>query len=93
MKSILCTTTLLLSLSLCFTEPVPPPPHADLVGNARWMVKFSNVSILATKSSFLDGYPFAQSKDVADGLYNETLSTGTLKGRVQMGKKNEGREE
>jgi len=68
--------TLLLSLSLSLTEPVPPPPHADLVGNARWMVKFSNVSILATQSSFLDGFPFGQNKDVADGLYNEKLSSG-----------------
>ena len=40
------------------------------------MVKFSNVSILATQSSFLDGFPFGQNKDVADGLWNETLSTG-----------------
>ena len=39
-------------------------------------MKFSNVSILSTHSSFLDGYPFGQNKDVADGLYNETLSAG-----------------
>jgi len=40
------------------------------------MVKYSNVSILATKSSFLTGYPFGQNKDVADGKWDEALSTG-----------------
>ena len=88
MKCLLQIATLLLFLPLALTvpvsrepvpvlrEPVPPPPHQDLVGSARWMVKFSNVSILATQSSFLDGFPFGQNKDVADGLWNETLSTG-----------------
>ena len=56
-------------------EPTPPN-YKDLVGNARWMVKYSNVSIVSTHSSFLEGYPFAQNKDVADGLYNEALSSG-----------------
>lgn len=65
----------LLSCGTAFHEPAPPD-YKDLVGNARWMVKYTNVSIVSTHSSFMDGYPFAQNKDVADGLYNETLSTG-----------------
>ena len=68
MLAVLCPVT-------AFHEPAPPPHH-DLVGNARWMVKYSNVSIVSTHSSFLEGYPFAQNKDVADGLYNETICTG-----------------
>jgi len=66
---------LLLPLVCLALEPAPPP-HKDLVGNARWMVKYSNVSVVATHSHFLDGFPFAQSKDVADGLYNQTFGTG-----------------
>jgi len=66
---------LLLSSVVAFREPAPPQ-HEDLVGNARWMVKYSNVTIVSTHSSFLEGYPFSQNKDVADGLYNETLSWG-----------------
>jgi len=69
---------LLLLLPLICAEPAPPP-YKDLVGNARWIVKYSNVSIVATHSSFLAGYPFAQSKDVADGLFNETFGTGAWK--------------
>ncbi|KAL5272731.1 hypothetical protein ACHWQZ_G000804 [Mnemiopsis leidyi] len=76
MKCTLHLTLLLFLLSLSNTEPIPPPDHTDLVGTARWIVKFSNVSILSTQSSFLDGYPFGQNKDVADGLYSETLSAG-----------------
>ena len=76
MKCTLHLSLLLLLLTLSNAEPIPPPDHTDLVGTARWIVKFSNVSILSTHSSFLDGYPFGQNKDVADGLYNETLSAG-----------------
>ena len=66
---------LLLLLTPTLGEPAPPP-HTDVVGNARWMVKYCNITIVSTHSLFLDGYPFALNKDVADGLYNETTSTG-----------------
>ena len=75
-------STLILSVLCCLStlsaagkEPAPPP-HTDLVGNARWIVKHSNVSVVATQSSFLPGYPFAQSKDVADGVYGSKQGTG-----------------
>lgn len=67
-------TPLLIVLVLAL-EP-DPPVHTDLVGNARWMVKYSNFSVLSTQSSFLAGYSFGQNHDVADGLYEEYLSTG-----------------
>ena len=39
-------------------------------------VKYSNTTIVATTSALLEGYPFAQNKDTADGKYEEMLGTG-----------------
>jgi len=65
----------LFAVASAINEPAPPY-HKDLVGNARWIVKYTNVSVMATNSALLPGYPFGAAKDVADGAYDSPLSKG-----------------